>query len=79
MVPVNAAVDERLSQLAQQLGSQQAALGEMSTIVHQQAAIMAYNDAFHAIGIVLGISMLAVLLTRPLPQGMGTQPSGGGH
>jgi DHA2 family multidrug resistance protein len=30
---------------------------------------MAYNDAFHFIGIALGISMLAVLLTRALPAG----------
>jgi DHA2 family multidrug resistance protein len=30
---------------------------------------MAYNDAFHCIGIALGVSMLAVLLTRKLPAG----------
>jgi DHA2 family multidrug resistance protein len=31
---------------------------------------MAYNDAFHFVGIALGISMLAVLLTRKLPVGV---------
>ena len=30
---------------------------------------MAYNDAFHCLGIALAISMLAVLLTRQLPPG----------
>jgi DHA2 family multidrug resistance protein len=29
----------------------QAALGKLSEIAHQQASIMAYNDAFHAVGI----------------------------
>jgi DHA2 family multidrug resistance protein len=77
VVPMNGAVEERLAQLAAQLGSQQAALGEVSVIVHQQAAIMAYNDAFHAIGIVLAVSMLAALLTRPLPAGLGAQAGAG--
>jgi DHA2 family multidrug resistance protein len=31
---------------------------------------MAYNDAFHFVGIALGISMLAVLLTKALPAGL---------
>jgi DHA2 family multidrug resistance protein len=31
---------------------------------------MAYNDAFHFVGIALGISMLAILLTKKLPQGL---------
>ncbi|HLD68051.1 MAG TPA: MDR family MFS transporter, partial [Pseudomonas sp.] len=70
LVPTNPQVAERLAQLTAQLGSEQAALGRLSEIVHQQASIMAYNDAFHCIGIALGISMLAVLLTRPLPTGM---------
>ena len=79
VVPMNGAVEERLAQLAAQLGSQQAALGEVSVIVHQQAAIMAYNDAFHAIDIVLAVSMLAALLTRPLPAGLGAQAGAGAH
>ncbi|PPA03205.1 EmrB/QacA family drug resistance transporter, partial [Pseudomonas sp. MWU12-2312b] len=45
-------------------------LGKLSEIAHQQASIMAYNDAFHLVGIALGISMLAVLLTRKLPAGL---------
>lgn len=69
LVPGNPAVDERLSLLASQLGSQEAALGKLSEITHQQAIIMAYNDAFHFVGLALAISMLAVLLTRALPSG----------
>ena len=56
--------------LTDRLGSETAALGKLSEIAHQQAAIMAYNDAFHFVGIALGVSMLAVLLTRKLPQGL---------
>jgi len=67
VVPGNPAVAERLSALTQQLGSEQAALGRISEITHQQAMIMAYNDAFHFVGIALAVSMVAVLLTRRLP------------
>jgi MFS transporter, DHA2 family, multidrug resistance protein len=65
--PSNPAVAERLIALTQQLGSEQAALGRISEITHQQAMIMAYNDAFHFVGIALAVSMVAVLLTRRLP------------
>ncbi|MCQ4331863.1 multidrug efflux MFS transporter [Pseudomonas stutzeri] len=68
VVPSNPAVAERLTALTQQLGSEQAALGRLSEITHQQAMIMAYNDAFHFVGIALAISMVAVLLTRKLPE-----------
>ncbi|WP_336512651.1 MDR family MFS transporter [Stutzerimonas stutzeri] len=77
VVPSNPAVAERLTMLTQQLGSEQAALGRLSEITHQQAMIMAYNDAFHFVGIALAVSMVAVLLTRPLPQN--TQAGAGGH
>jgi len=77
VVPSNPAVAERLASLTQQLGSEQAALGKLSEITHQQAMIMAYNDAFHFVGIALAISMVAVLLTRPLPQNV--QAGAGGH
>jgi len=70
VVPSNPAVAERLAQLAERLGSDTAALGRLSEITHQQALIMAYNDAFHFVGIGLAISMVAVLLTRKLPQGL---------
>lgn len=70
VVPSNPAVAERLAQLAERLGSDNAALGKLSEITHQQAMIMAYNDAFHFVGIGLAISMVAVLLTRKLPQGL---------
>ncbi|WXL28010.1 MDR family MFS transporter [Ectopseudomonas mendocina] len=69
LTSANPQVAERLSLLTETLGSEEAALGKLSEITHQQAAIMAYNDAFHCIGIVLGISMIAVLLTRKLPAG----------
>ena len=77
VVPSNPAVAERLASLTQQLGSEQAALGKLSEITHQQAMIMAYNDAFHFVGIALAVSMVAVLLTRPLPQKV--QAGAGGH
>jgi DHA2 family multidrug resistance protein len=69
LVPSNPQVAERLSFWADKLGSEQAALAKLSEMTHQQAAIMAYNDAFHFIGIALAISMLAVLFTRHLPAG----------
>ncbi len=71
VVPGNPQVAERLGQLGERLGSDTAALGRMSEIVHQQALIMAYNDAFHWVGLGLGIAMVAVLLTRALPKGVG--------
>ncbi|MNE36072.1 Multidrug export protein EmrB [compost metagenome] len=70
IVPSNPQVAERLAQLAERLGSDSAALGKLSEITHQQAMIMAYNDAFHFVGIGLAISMLAVVMTRKLPQGL---------
>ncbi len=70
VVPGNPQVAERLGQLGERLGSDTAALGRMSEIVHQQALIMAYNDAFHWVGLGLGIAMVAVLLTKGLPRGV---------
>ncbi len=70
IVPSNPQVAERLTLLTEKLGNEQAALGKLSEIAHQQAVIMAYNDAFHFVGIALGTSMLAVLLTRKLPAGI---------
>ncbi len=70
VVPNNPQVAERLAQLTERLGNDTAALGKLSEITHQQAMIMAYNDAFHFVGIGLAVSMLAVLLTRKLPQGL---------
>ncbi|MFI8479364.1 MDR family MFS transporter [Pseudomonas sp. NPDC078700] len=67
LVPSNPQVAERMTLLTQQLGSEQAALAKISQITHEQAMIMAYNDAFHWIGIALCISMTAVLLTKKLP------------
>lgn len=70
VVPSNPQVAERLAQLSERLGSDSAALGKLSEITHQQAMIMAYNDAFHFVGIGLAISMLAVMMTRKLPLGL---------
>jgi MFS transporter, DHA2 family, multidrug resistance protein len=72
IVPTNPQVAERMTSLTDRLGSETAALGKLSEIAHQQASIMAYNDAFHFVGIALGISMLAVLLTKALPAGLKT-------
>lgn len=76
--PANPQVAERLSFLASQYGTQQAALGKLSETVHLQAAIMAYNDAFLAIGAMLALSMTAVVLTKKLPEGI-QLGGGGGH
>jgi MFS transporter, DHA2 family, multidrug resistance protein len=70
IVPSNPQVAERLASLTDTLGNETAALGKLSEIAHQQAQIMAYNDAFHFVGIALGVSMLAVLLTKALPKGL---------
>lgn len=70
IVPTNPQVAERLAALADKFGSDTAALGKLSEITHQQAQIMAYNDAFHFVGLALGISMVAVLLTKALPAGL---------
>ena len=70
IVPTNPQVAERLASLTEKFGNETAALGKLSEMTHQQAQIMAYNDAFHLVGIALGVSMLAVLLTRKLPAGL---------
>ncbi|WP_176257441.1 MDR family MFS transporter [Pseudomonas sp. R16(2017)] len=70
IVPTNPQVAERLASMADRFGSDTAALGKLNEIAHQQALIMAYNDAFHFVGIALGISMLAILLTKKLPAGL---------
>ena len=67
----NPAARERLALLTDQLGNSEAALRLLDSQVRQQAQIMAYNDAFHLIAIMLGVSMLCILLTRALP-GTGT-------
>src|SRR5450830_465720 len=70
IVPTNPQVAERLATLTEQLGNPTAALGKLSEIAHQQAQIMAYNDAFHCVGLALGVSMVAILLTKALPAGL---------
>ena len=68
LVPSNPQVAERLALLTEKLGSEQAALAKLSESPISRRRSPA-NDAFHCIGIALGISMLAVLLTRKLPAG----------
>ena len=75
IVPSNPQVAERLSLLTDTLGSQSAALGKLSETVHLQAQIMAYNDAFLAIGIALSIALVAALLTKPLPPNATAAPA----
>ncbi|MDE1166355.1 MAG: MDR family MFS transporter [Pseudomonas sp.] len=70
VVPSNPQVAERMALLTERLGNETAALGKISEIAHQQALIMAYDDAFHFVGIGLAISMVAVLLTKALPAGI---------
>jgi DHA2 family multidrug resistance protein len=77
--PTNPQVAERLALLTQQLGSEQAALGYLSKTVHQQASIMAYNDAFHIVGIMLAISMVALFFTKPLPAAALNNADAAGH
>ncbi|WP_256582230.1 DHA2 family efflux MFS transporter permease subunit [Pseudomonas sp. MYb185] len=64
----NYAVTERLTILREQLGGSEAALRVLDMQVRQQAQIMAYNDAFHLIGIMLACSVVCILLTRSLPK-----------
>lgn len=70
IVPTNPQVAERMARLTETFGSETAALGKLSEIAHQQAQVMAYNDAFHFVGLALGISMVAILLTKALPAGL---------
>jgi DHA2 family multidrug resistance protein len=65
--PGNPQFGERLAQLGETLGSETAALAKISEMVHQQAQVMAFNDAFALIGLCLSISLVALMLTKPLP------------
>ena len=62
------AATERLALLSEQLGTPEAALRLLDQQVREQAQIMAYNDAFHFIGIMLACSMICILLTKALPK-----------
>ena len=74
IVPGNPQVAERLAILTEKLGSESAALGKISEITHQQAQLMAFNDAFTAIGIGIMISLAAILMTRKLPDNVSSEP-----
>src|SRR5690606_18231349 len=68
VTPGNPAAAERLTLLTEHLGSAEAALRLLDGQVRQQAQIMAYNDAFHAIAIMLGFSLLCIVMPRGLPR-----------
>src|SRR5690606_23311706 len=67
VTPGNPAAAERLTLLTEHLGSAEAALRLLDGQVRQQAQIMAYNDAFHAIAVMLGFSLLCIIMPRRLP------------
>lgn len=65
---MNPIVQQRLDMLSMHLGSEGKALALLAQQVKQQASILAYNEAFHIMGVSLLISIVAVLLTRRLPK-----------
>jgi DHA2 family multidrug resistance protein len=73
---------ERLTQyflshgVSDTLAAQQKAIIAIGKTVHQQALIMAFSDAFGAIGVVLLLAAVAVLFARRVRPGAAT---GGGH
>lgn len=69
--PANSAAQERLDLLAELTGDPTAALRLLHQEVFTQAQIMAYNDAFHLIGMLLGCSLICVLLVRAMPRQAG--------
>ena len=71
----NAAFTDRMELLTAQLGNEQSAFQLLSNQVHQQASIMAFNDAFHLIAIMLGFSMVFVLLTKAIPKPVAAKPA----
>ncbi|HWR78715.1 MAG TPA: MDR family MFS transporter [Pseudomonas sp.] len=74
VIPGNPQVAERITLLTEKLGSETAALGKISEITHQQAQIMAFNDAFLAIAIGVSISLICILLTKKLPANASSEP-----
>jgi MFS transporter, DHA2 family, multidrug resistance protein len=52
----------------------QQALAEAAKLVRREALVMAYSDCFFVLGIALGISILALFLTRPA-----AHPGAGAH
>jgi DHA2 family multidrug resistance protein len=75
VIPGNPQVAERLTLLTEKLGSETAALGKISEITHQQAQIMAFNDAFLAIALGVSISLICILLTKKLPANSSAEPA----
>lgn len=68
VTPANPAVEERLALLTEHTGDASVALRLLHQEVFTQAQIMAYNDAFHLIGVLLACSLVCVLLVRPMPK-----------
>ena len=74
VIPGNPQVAERSPLPPEKPGSETAALGTISEITHQQAQIMAFNDAFLAIAIGVSISLICILLTKKLPANASSEP-----
>lgn len=66
----------RLQWLTERLGSADRALAIVVEQTREQASILAYNEAFHIMGVALIISVLAMFFTRRLPTGL---KAGGAH
>ena len=53
------------------------AMKQLSQIVHRQAAVMGYGDAFYMLTIFyLGLSLLVLLLNKPSPAMLGGDDAG---
>src|ERR1700751_5350299 len=75
----NATATETLNMLTQKMqgmgDSALMALKQLSQIVHRQAAVMGYGDAFFLLTVFyLGLSVLVLLLKKPSPAALGGDP-----
>ena len=75
----NATATETLNMLTQRLqgagDSALMAMKQLSQIVHRQAAVMGYSDAFFLLTIFyVGLSLLVLLLKKPSPAALGGGP-----
>ena len=60
----------------QEVFAQHEAIVAIGKIVHRQALIMAFSDAFAVVGVVLAIAAIAILFTGKIKPGAG---AAGGH
>lgn len=64
------AVQDYLSDLEVALGSAEAASRTLAGTIQQQAFVMAYNDFFFMMTVIITLAIPLVLFLRPLPKGM---------